>query len=398
MRYLQLRKVNMQALLKRITTYHIAIFLSLVSVTLGLLRELLIVNFLGFTPENDRLQLYLSIFYTIGLSIDTMRLSCLNLYTTLPLSRILFSATLMSLPFSIFIGLLMNQAAGGLDMTLLWISIIGSYLNLIAALLITYLQRNHLFLIAQIINVMPNIILIPGIFIAHSYLPTQLVFSIICLTSFIPIAQCLLLLLLAYRHTHPITTPSVSFLASITTFMRHFATVAGEQGFQMITRTAFYHYGTGYLSIYAIAVRLYSAVRFILIDSFIGSRLTAWKNESPIKNNQLLHSSFLGIGIATIALIISLKPSFNFIYAGIQMTLIFTFGFYFSTLVRIIYFHLNRNENNASLIMQFAFYECLFAFCAYLLTKQTHYPILGILWLGYIAKPFAQLWLLRRQY
>ena len=149
-----------------------------------------------------------------------MRLSCLNLYSVLSLPRLLFSASIIGLPFSIIIGLIMSYATGGLDMRLLAISILGSYLNLIATMLITYSQRNHFFLVAQFINILPNFILIPGILICYYYLNTNLIFSIVCLTSLIPVAQCIILLLLSRRRPQVIHD-NLSLGASITTFARH---------------------------------------------------------------------------------------------------------------------------------------------------------------------------------
>ena len=122
------------------------------SLLFGILREFMIVGILGFTAHNDMLQLYLSIFYTIGLTIDAMRLACLNLYSVLSLSRILLAASIIGLPFACLIGFSMSYSSGGLNLQMLMVTIIGSYLNLIASLLITYKQRNNLFLTAQVIR------------------------------------------------------------------------------------------------------------------------------------------------------------------------------------------------------------------------------------------------------
>jgi hypothetical protein len=384
-----------------IHAYRIAIFLSSLSVVFGILREFLIVGMLGFSSSNDRLQLYLSIFYTIGLSIDAMRLSCLNLYSVLSLPSILFSASVIGLPFSIIVALIMSYSTGGLDLPLLSITIVGSYLNLLTAMLITYSQRNNLFLTAQLINVMPNLILIPGILICYWYFNTHLLFSIVCLTTLIPIVQCSLLFLLSQKPPQSIANQriSISFIASIATFARHFAAMIGEQWLQIIIRTAFYNYGSGYLSVYAMLIRIYSAVRFILIDSFIGSKLANWHQEINHQTSYLskmMHSTLAAITIAAIALMISMQSTTILIDVSIKMIIILIFGFYFSTLMRLLYFKINHHENNTSLVLRFAICEIIFAFLAFLLTKQINYPILAILWIGYIAKPLAQLLLLRK--
>lgn len=385
---------------KHFNSFRIAVILSSASLAFGLLREFLIVGLLGFSARNDQLQLYLSIFYTIGLTIDAMRLACLNLYTVLSLPRILFSATVVSLPFAFGIGAIMSYSTGGLDTTLLIITIFGSYLNLMAALLITYKQRTNRFLAAQLINIMPNFILIPGILACYWYATTQVIFAIVVLTSIIPVWQCLLLLLLPARSKEVVAKEQISFVASIVIFIRHFAAMISDQLFQVITRTAFYNYGTGYLSVFAMAIRIYAAARFIVVDSFIGSKLAHWQRQLPQEDflAKIINLTMLGLGLAAVSFIISLQASANLFYVACQMTVILLFGFYFSTLVRIVYFKINRQETNPALVIRFALYEFICLLAALLLTKQLNYPILTLLWLGYIAKPFAQLLLLRKRY
>lgn len=388
-------------MLKHLNSYRIAVILSSLSLGFGILREFLIVGLLGFTANNDKLQLYLSIFYTIGLSIDAMRLACLNLYNQYSLPRILFSASVIGLPFSILVGTCMSYATGGLNLTILMITILGSYLNLMATLLITYKQRSNTFLAAQIINVMPNFILIPGILLWYWLSKQNLIFSIIMLTSMIPVAQCVLLLLLPNKTPVILQKKRISFIASIIIFLRHFAAMVGEQLFQMIIRSAFYHYGVGYLSVFAMTIRIYSAARFILIDSFIGSKLASWQknpNQSEPYFAKLINLTMVSLLIACTALIISIHPSSQLIYCSIQMGVILLLGFYFSTLVRVIYFKINHHEINPALVTRFAAYELICALITLLLTIQLNYPILSLLWVGYIAKPFVQLLLLRKRY
>lgn len=375
--------------MKRITPYQLAVFLSFLSFAFGILREFLVIGMLGFSSINDRLQLYLSIFYTIGLSIDAMRLSCLNLYSLLSLPRLLLIASLIGLPFSIIIALILNHAIDVLDPTLLAVCILGSYLNLIAALLITYLQRQNIFLLAQLINILPNFILIPGILGCYWFLNNQLLPAIVCLTTLIPVLQCALLLFLTRRNPILIQNQA-SFFSSVLTFLRHFSVILGEQLFQIVLRAAFYVKGVGFLTVYTLAIRIYSAFRFILIDSFIGSKLALWKDEI-----KLFHSPKFSLLAAMVTLLISFRPNSNLLLTSIQMIIIFLFGFYLATFVRLLYFKINRNQNNPLLIVQFALYELLGAFCAFLLTKQFNAPILALLWIGYIAKPSIQLLLLR---
>jgi len=387
--------------LKRFSTYQLGIFLSASSMAFGLLREFMIIGLLGFSVKNDLLQVYLSIFYTIGLMIDAMRLSCLNLFSLLSLLQIIISASLVSFPFVILIGLVMNYFTGGLDYLLLSITIVGSFLNLIAALLITYKQRNNVFLGAQIINVLPNFILIPGIILCYFFGKKNMIFSIVTLTSLIPVAQCILLLCLPEPIQENKKTKTGNFIDTILIFYRHFFSMIGEQLFQIITRSAFYQFGTGYLSLLTLSVRIYSAFRFILIDSYIGSKLFSWNKLSNPENDYLLkliQSNLLNCFIAVIAFLVSIKNVNQLTHACIQIISLLLIGFYFSTLVRIVYFKINRYENNPQLVLRFGFYELLFAGFAYSITQFAPHSIFILLWIGLIAKPLTQLLLLRKRF
>jgi len=395
--------MRLSAVFRRYNSYQIAIFLSSSSMAFGILREFLLVGLLGFTARNDLLQIYLSIFYTIGLTIDAMRLACLNLVSRMSLPRLIFSGSLIALPFSVGIGLVMSYSTGGLNQSILAVTILGSYLNLIATLLITYKQRQKAFLAAQVINVLPNFILIPGILGCYWLAASNAVFAIVVLTSFIPVVQCFLLLLLPNnRGTLEMTArDSLPVLSGTLTFANHFSAMLGEQLFQIVTRAAFFKYGAGYLSIFAIINRTYAALRFILIDSYIGSKLAVWKKElqaSDASLMKMINSDAFALTLALVSLLISLVTSNSLLHASFQILPILIFGFYFSTLVRIIYFKINHQENNTPLIRRFAGYELLFAGLAFLLTRQANYPLLAVLWIGYVAKPFAQILFLRKRF
>jgi hypothetical protein len=378
-----------------------AFILSSTSMLFGILREFLIVFLFGFTAKNDSLQLYLSIFYTIGLSVDAMRLACLNLFLLLPLSKLLVVASFIAFPFSLIIAILLSYSTGGLNPTLLGITIIGSYLSLMAVLLITYKQRNNVFLLAQVIHIIPNFILIPGIIFCYIYFPTHLIVFIICMTSFIPLLQFLLLLFLPIKSQPIHLKKEITIRAALGILIRHFSAGLGEQGFQIISRAAFYTYATGYLSMYAFAIRVYAAARFILIDSFIVSRLSNWQHEKNFIDDCLsflINLTFFSAFTAMILLLISMLSSSNNIVALFQVFSILVFGFYFSTLARVCYFKINHYASHSSLVIRFAMIEFLATLFAYLITKKPHYSIFVLLWIGFIAKPFFQLIMLRKKY
>ncbi|MDX1901427.1 MAG: hypothetical protein SFW66_05420 [Gammaproteobacteria bacterium] len=384
--------------LKKYSPYQVAIFLSASSMGFGLFREFLIVGLLGFSAQNDLLQAYLSIFYTIGLTIDAMKLACLNLYSEITLSSMLISASLICLPFCMIVTCIMGHMIHQENMTLLITTMLGGYFNLIAALLITYKQRNNVFLPAQVINVIPNFILIPGILMCYYSTETHMISAIIILTAIIPIVQCIALFMLPTAASQKTLHNKFNLIQGCMTFIRHFFSMLGEQGFQMIARSAFYNYGTGYLSIFAISVRVYTALKFILIDSYIGSKLFDWKKSlAPTSYiHKMISSNLFASILAITALAITLRVNHLFLFSVVQLSLLLVLGFYFSTRVRVLYFKINRYHNSASLVLRYALFELLFAFFAFAMTLFSHYPIFTLLWIGYIAKPFTQILLLRK--
>ena len=62
----------------------------------------------------------------------------------------------------------------------------------------------------------------------------------------------------------------------------------------------------------------------------------------------------------------------------------------------IVYFKINHHQNNPKIVIRFALFEFACLLLAFLLTKQLNYPILILLWIGYVAKPFGQLLFLRK--
>lgn len=385
--------------LQKLNSYQIAIGLSSTSMAFGLLREFLIVGILGFSSQNDILQIYLSIFYTIGMTIDAIRLSCLNLYSKLTLAHMIIAVTCVALPFTVLIAFAMSFATHHTNFVFFILTIFGGYLNLIAALLITYKQRENIFLPAQVINVLPNFVLIPGILIWNFLGKESITFGIILLTTIIPFIQCLLLLLLKNKSIEKNEKNSISIFKAVGMILRHFTSTLGEQIFQIIIRAAFFQHGPGYLSMYAIFIRVYSAFRFILIDSYIGSKLGDWKknfNAHFFVNR--ISSSKTNLILTVGALVLSISGQMTWNETLSQMVLLLFFSFYFSILVRIVYFKINHHENNNTLILRFASFELTFALLAYLLTQHTHYPLLFLVWLGYVMKPFIQLLLLRKRF
>ena len=386
--------------LRGYSNYQLAVLLSAMSLGLGLIRELIIVGLLGFTLKNDALQIYLSVIYTISLMVDAMRLSCLNLVSVLSLGRMLFSASVISLPAAVLAGCLMSFFTRGMDWFLLWIAMLGGYCHLMACLLITYRQRRNVFLAAQVINVLPNAFLIPGVVICYFFSQEHMVSAMVILTSLVPLVQCILLLFLPDRSPEGEVRDYLPFADSLLVFLRHFSTTLGEQLYQIVIRSALFNYGPGYLSVFSLSVRSVSALRFILIDSWIGSKLSEWQRE--LKGNDFRHAAILrgspaNFLLAAAMLVFALTTETSLLQYALQMAILLTTGFWFSTLVRVIYFRLNHLENNTRLVMTFAVYELAFALLSWVFARQVSHAILLLVWTGYIARPVSQLLFLRRR-
>jgi hypothetical protein len=105
-----------------------------------------------------------------------------------------------------------------------------------------------------------------------------------------------------------------------------------------------------------------------------------------------------GVIIAAIAFVLSLQMNATLMSTAMRITVILIFGFYFTTLVRVIYFKINHFEANTKIVMYFSISELISATIAFLVTALPHYPLLSLIWIGFIAKPFMQLFILKKQY
>jgi len=388
--------------IKKISPYRISVALSSLSVLFGLGREFLIIAMLGFSASNDQLQIYLSIYYSIALSGDAVRLAALNLCEKASFAFILLCATLICAPFTIIVGLLVNYLAGGLNLTLLWIAITGSFLNLIALLVVTYKQRFGGFLPAQLINLSPNFVLIPGILIAYFFAESQLVAWVVGLCCLTSVLQLLLLPWVKIKQeTRKSPDRQIKLREGIFVFARHGVAMLGEQLFQLLTRAAFFKLGAGYLSVLAMSVRVYAAARVVLVDSYIGSKLASWgndlqKGELPIE--LLLKSVWLQRALLLITCGVVCYHRTALSYFSVQLAIIFIISFYLCSLVRVIYFKINHGGHDPNLVVRFGFYELLFAGLSYLVVTYTSLPLMVLMGLWYVAKPYAQLELLRPKF
>lgn len=380
---------------EHLSHYRISLILSTASVVFGVAREFIIISLLGLTAVNDQLQIYLTIFYSISLSSDAVRLAGLNLFDILPLWKIISYIGLFFLPLTMLIGFLTNYFAGNLNKTLLLLSILGSFLNLLVLLVITYKQRYGAFLAAQIINVFPNFVLIPGVIALFFFNEKNSVFYIVSLCCLVPVLQLMMLGCVRLKEKPQLENTSMGAFKIMALLLRHSTAIFGEQLFQVFIRTAFLKVGHGYLALYAIAVRTYAAARFILIDSLIGAKLASWKKALANNEEKLLVKAKLEVFLFVVSLFALPVFKHSLLYFGGQIGIILLCGFYFAALVRMIYFKINRFEHDSRLVIRFGAYETIFAVVTYGLFRQFSWPAMILIWMWYVLKPVCQLSLLR---
>jgi hypothetical protein len=376
--------------------YKFAIIISGLSSFLGIIREILIVYFLGFSSLNDQLQIYLSIFYIASLSFDAMKLSALNLFDSLTLSKILIASTIVIIPFVTIITIVLATSIEHINYLLLAECFLGAILNLIAVLFITYKQRCGKFLAPQIINILPNFVLIPCLLISYYLFKDNLIGLFIFSCFILPVIQ-IIMLCCVKTEKHLPHTP-ITLGNAIKVFLRHGFSSIPAQIFQLLIRSTFYHYGPGYLSIVSLFNRIYASSRFVLIDSYIGIKIASEYQRNSRIDNLLLNNklNFLSVFIPFPVIILFVLNSQKTFFE-IAMCAIFMVGFYLDSLWRITYFKINKVHHDKNLIYKFTLYELFFALFGYFIIISIFNNPVWYLWLWFIARPFCEMLMMQKK-
>ena len=387
---------NSQVIQKR---YGWAVFLSSLSGFLGFFREILIFHALGFSVLNDTLQIYLSIFYMVLLSGDAVRLSTLNLCERLSLNKIIICISLIMLPLIIIEALILYFMAGNINSLLLTLTIIGGYLNVVAGILIIYRQRYGAFLAAQVIYVMPNIVLIPAVLSIY-FLPHNLIiYWLVAACTVVPIVQIICLFFI--KVSPVILQEQVTIMSGTMVAARHCVAVLGEQLFQIVVRIMCYRLAPGGLSILAIVIRIHATAKFVLVDSYIGSHLELWdkvKNAKRFSVEAIVSSSTVSAVVMLSSIGLFFLNSHNESQFVVQLALILILGFYFSAVARIAYYRINREVHNSTLVVRYGLYDLLSAGLCYIALLYGSNAIPFVLWFWYIGKLYLQQLFLQTHY
>ena len=171
--------------------------------------------------------------------------------------------------------------------------------------------------------------------------------------------------------------------------------IMGEQIFQMASRVATLNAGNGVLAIYAILIRLFAAIKYILVDTYIGSKLSNWEKLPRLpfifSLNNFFNLDVIILALSTIALL--MINSTNIIVFNSLLTLLLGIGFYLSSIVRVIYFYINRNKYSSNLVIKFGIFDLVFSIMVWLMFQS---DLMTMLWSWYILKQVLQISFLRK--
>ncbi|MBY0545469.1 MAG: hypothetical protein K2Q14_07985 [Gammaproteobacteria bacterium] len=376
--------------------YRFAVLLSGLSACFGLIREVVVVYLLGFSNLNDQLQIYLSIFFISSLSTDAVRLATLNLIDSLSFIKIL--AISLTLIISLVGGITAVLAINIDHINYLFLTeaAAGSALNLIIVIILTYKQRLGNFILPQITSVLPNLLLIPYIFLTYYFYNKNLVSSFIFACFLVPIVQ---IVVLFFAKTSPKQLVNrISNWDAVKIFYRHALSTAPAQLFQLLIRPILYHYGAGYLSVASFLNRVYLTSRVILIDSYIAVRMADKSKKNPLIEkfffSYKLNLFFIFIPLPVILWFLNQTNKINF---GIALCGIFLIGFYFDALWRVIYFETNKLYHDKKLIYLYFSCELFFVFLGYFIFQYLFNNPIWYYVLWFMARPFCEILLIGRR-
>ncbi len=376
--------------------YFIAIACSSAATGLGIIREILIVYLLGFTKVNDELQIYLGAIFSISLFALSVRMTCLNLLQKLTVGQVIG----ISIPIVAGFTFLMTagvQIFFDPDPFLLTCAATCGFLNLFVTLLITYKQRENRFLAAHLVYLVPNFVHIPMLLIIYGLSPSNPIQWFIPSICTVPLIQ---LALLAFIKTEkPSLTPhqKLSIRAATKLYLQHGIAALGEGLFQTVLRSAFLSLGEGYLSLLSIIIRIYEALRVILIETLVGSKLSSWIEEGKANHHAIaLDSSKIHLGISALTLGLIFFKTETYIQFSVQLLCIMIPSFVFSAYLRVVYAKFNTLAYTSKLIIQFGLYNLVFVLFLMYSTIELNVGVLWLIWIWYLGRPLCQIQLVKR--
>lgn len=364
-------------------------------VGLGLVREVLIVQQIGLTSVNDRLQSYLSVIYGIGLLNEAIRLGAINLLQT----RSLRSVGAAVLPAGAVFAAL---ATAWMSMQLRldsWPLVVGAalsgWLNMVMVLMVTAKQRGGRFWAPHLINLLPNVITIPAILVVSFLNIADPVPALAFSFYVLPVIQIACLLFVKTPRSE--AGGEIRVTAGPGLLAAHGSSAIGNLIFQGVLRQSGLQTADGVLSLLSIAIRMYDSVRFVVVDTLIGKRLAAWSSQGRLSDARstlerlVVPQGILAVVGVFVAMTFGLVEGMRAWAAlGVLVLSIGSFG------LRFIYFMINSQIVSATLVWKYGLQDIAVSLLLMgLAFAGAHVPAL-LLWTWYLAKPFVQLMVVRR--
>lgn len=374
------------------SAYQAAVVLSGLSAVFGLGREVLVLRRLGFSAANDALQLTLSITYTIALLGDPLRLAALNLLQRRlgpPIWVAVISGIAMA---AILTALLYRASAPALPAS--WLPIAGAAggANLLLAWVLPRRQRSGPFLRVHFVTVMPNILIVAGLFIPAAS-DEEFARRVVGLFVLAPVVQLSALAVLRRFGAQPTLAPSPSILEGFRGMAWRTVGAAGGQASQLLLRTALAASPAGALTAFTMTLRVTETMRAVFVDTFIASRVKRWaageRGTSPALNGSWLGRAHLvTAAVGALGFAVVWTSTSRWLSPASAMLLI---GAYLVLALRVRYQSLNTSEQPIRLVKQMAGLEIAAAFAVGVLSAAPAVPLSVLAWVIYVVRPAAGL-------
>lgn len=378
------------------SAYQVAVVLSGMSALLGLAREVLVVKRLGISEANDRLQLALSITYSIALLGEPLRLAALNLLQR-RLSARLWAVIGSGIALAAAITTVLYRAAAE-TVPWTWVLIAGvaGAANLILAWVLPRSQRSGPFLPVHAVTVLPNVFVV-AVLLLPAPSADGFATRVVGLFLIAPLLQLAALALLSRLGDHPELGPAPSAAEGLRPIVWHAAGAAGGQAAQLLMRTALMAV-PGLLTGFNLVLRVTETVRAIFVDTYIASRVRRWAAGERTTGAAIDGRWLSPLALATVAggaLILALvwtgMPDTDLERLVSPAAMMVVIGAYFVLALRVRYQSLNTSDQPMGLVQRMAGLELIAALAVGVLSALPGAPVALLSWIVYVAKPAAGL-------
>ncbi len=380
-------------------TYAWAVLFSVLSAGLGLGREAFFVGLLGLSANNDQLQLYLSVIYTVSLLGDPIRLASMNLLQRGGLRTLLPSVIVVAVVSAAVVTAWFALLSPKSSLAVLVGSGIAGGANLLVVTLLVHRQRYGHFLLAHVVSVGANIVIFAGIlvwwvFIRHDFTPY--VMGVVCS---VPVFQLVALWLIPTQR--PSAAPDehpARMRDGLRQIGLHAVGSVGGQAAQVLIRGGLGVLLPGALSVFALLARLTDTIRVVFLEPYLGSRMALWAGGQGRVPRLLAGHQFsfdtLGAIVVASAMLIPL-PTPSLPSVAVRLVVLMFLGLYLTSCVRSVYSFVNSHRTPGALIRRLGVAELGLTGVGIGLFMIGALPMMLLVWLFYIVRGAVQLLLLK---